>query len=67
MKTNFDKWKEGLTLDFAHRLLGKACDICPSRKYCDENQRVLHPGGRLKFSCEELFTAWANAPAKEEE
>ena len=65
-RTNFEAWRDQLTPEMAYKLLGKACDVCPSRKYCDENQRVMHPGGRLKFSCEDLFTLWALAPAKEE-
>lgn len=62
MKTNFDKWKEGLT---AEKLLDcildsgvSRCLPCPARDLCVHTKA----GG-----CNSAFYRWANAPAKEEE
>ena len=58
--TNFDKWKEQLTfgevLDtFIGYQNGDPCRHCPAIDFC----------GKIDV-CRDTFTAWANAPAKEE-
>ena len=55
IRTNFEAWRDSLTPEkaaavFSHCLI---CDDCPVK--CEH---ATH--------CTEKFTAWANAPAKEE-
>ena len=79
MKTNFEKWKEGLTpkdlilprVSDNTKCVWIACErncpaatSCPARKAFPKNiQRWKHFAER----CDKWFLRWAKAPAKEEE
>lgn len=63
MKTNFERWREGLTAKKLARIwkdmdVGCSCEHCPANKVCHEE---VHKHD----NCGEIFLAWANAPAKE--
>lgn len=64
-KTNFEKWKEGLTAEWVANFMELysihcGCHECPADWY--------HGHGKAKgrHGCREVFLEWANAPAKEE-
>lgn len=63
MKTNFDKWKEGLSPDAF--ISGNFSDFisidekCPARMVC--------PKGGEYSTCAKEFLKWANAETKEDE
>ena len=61
--TNFEKWRDSLTPEAFYEMREAirvwVCAQCPAWEYCNRD-----------FSgndCKGTFTAWANAPAKEEE
>ena len=62
--TNFEKWKEELTLEKASRALSKViimrCKDCPSYEYCDS----LSMFETKMSSCSERFEAWGNLKAR---
>ena len=60
--TNFEKWKETLTPEEVNEMRTScetrtSCDRCPAIRFC---------GKTSGLTCNEAFTAWANAPAKED-
>ena len=61
--TNFEKWKEELTLEKASRTLTKGvwCRYCLAYEYC----RSLSMYETKMSSCSERFEAWGNLKAKE--
>ena len=61
--TNFEKWRDSLTPEWVNECreaceMRTACYKCPTGDFC---------GNTSGITCAEAFTAWANAPAKEEE
>ena len=68
--SNFQKWKENLTIEQALELLhaAKRCDLCPAHDDCEGDAiRCGHPvrdefgGGTTKqWTCEGSFTHWAH-------
>ena len=62
MNTNFDVWRDQLTPEEVNEMRTSSetrtsCDRCPAIRFC---------GKTSGLTCNEAFTAWANAPAKEE-
>lgn len=72
--SNFEKWKQDLTLEQALELLkaSKRCDLCPAQDDCEGDAiRCGHPvrdefgGGVSKeWSCEGSFKHWAQLKTK---
>lgn len=60
--TNFEKWKEELTLEKASRTLTKVmrCKDCLSYEYCHS----LSMFETKMSSCSERFEAWGNLKAE---
>ena len=60
-RTNFDKWKEGLTPEKmlnAVKRIQNFCCVCPAKHSCSAVNNE---------ECNEHIMAWANEPAEEEE
>lgn len=71
MKTNFEKWKEGLTLDGVLIKRGKiavfGCDHCPAYLFCVKKRKQEFPNPFKKgWNCMRTFKTWANTEAEEE-
>lgn len=64
MKTNFEKWRDTLTPEAFYEnrkdscVIALPCSNCPARAFCNEAD--------YSIECKDNFTAWANAPAKED-
>ena len=70
MKTNFDKWKEGLTPSryASIQLLYRDCNDCPELKVCACRFCQGRKACAIREEkCYRSYLRWANAPAKEEE
>lgn len=72
MKTNFDVWKEGLTLDGvlikSNKMTTFYCDLCPAAPFCEKKRDPAFPNSfKNGWNCMRAFKTWANAPAEEEE
>ena len=73
MKTNFERWKEGLTPDsdaIKFGIAGVDCKAnCPAYQYCLTKRTKKNPFNMFKedWTCFRVFTTWAKKFAKEDE
>jgi len=61
--TNFEKWKEGLTVDWLGDIID--CEYCPAYDMCQATEDTLTDEDGIELHCPKPLYMWANQEAEE--